>query len=272
MKGKQSSETKALNANLHNLLEMDETDPRFYNVASSTAAQWMLSNPSPLFNQYYHEYKQSVLKQCQYRDDGIATASNLDVAVQLCTWCDYGYFWNQYEATKEDILQCLEGFFLFIKPLRGDKDNDKNKRCVFFTSDDDNETKYITDRLKASLWKAGMDIDFVTSNRSIQLARHFSWHTRDGNNDFKDAFDACDLQYRINLLIWMLLGDADHVIYTVGSPYGQTACMRQGYHGQKHAFSSSRSLSRLASVSAASCGAFHSKIICCSSRRRSSSS
>jgi hypothetical protein len=184
---------------------MDETDPRFYNVASSTAAQWMLSNPSPLFNQYYHEYKQSVLKQCQYRNDGIATASNLDMAVQLCTWCDYGYFWNQYEATKEDILQCLEGFFLSIKPLRGDKDNDKNKRCVFFTSDDDNETKYITDRLKASLWKAGMDIDFVTSNRSIQLARHFSWHTRDGNNDFKDAFDACDLQYRITLLDWMLL-------------------------------------------------------------------
>jgi hypothetical protein len=98
--------------------------------------------------------------------------------------------------------------------------------CIFLTTDDEEEMKYIRDRLQSSLAKEeSLNVDkvqFVSSNMQKIFQKNkkdlnitfSSWHSAKDLHTFMNKFDARGLEYRSDLLDWMLFGEADQAIST----------------------------------------------------------
>lgn len=106
--------------------------------------------------------------------------------------------------------------------------------CVYITSDDPVEIKPMVEK-----WQ---DVDqkilkFVISQPQSQD----SWHSKDSFAEHKSNFDPKLLAQHEELIDWMIFGEADAAIYTLGSTFGRTARMRRGYVGQKYDYVVGRS-------------------------------
>ena len=212
------------------LLNMSTHDPRLYDVMSSTAAQWMLSNPSRRFQRLYDDFKAEKLSQC--------SSGHFDVAIQLRTWKDWINYYSYYEKNKACIVDCIGSVLLdVIRTIQAKSGSDTDSPpCVFFTSDSDADAAEVIDILKRRLAALSPDpvlaVEFVVSAPPTQTQaeiehsssyrpkstneNHFMWRSDFVLRTSRDSFNIHDLSKRTDLLDWMLLGDVDVAVYSGG--------------------------------------------------------
>lgn len=221
------------------ILNMSTTDPRLYDVMSTTAAQWMLSNPSPRFQRLYDDFKAEKQSQC--------SSGHFDVAIQLRTWKDWKNYYSIYVKNKECIVNCISSILLDAIhniPKKTDGGGDgggdgSSPPCVFFTSDSEADAADVINILKQRLAASSSPdsnvirvAEFIASAPPIQTKaefehsdsykpkssneNHFKWRSDFVLRTSRDSFNIHDLSKRTDLLDWMLLGDIDVGIYTVG--------------------------------------------------------
>ena len=200
-----------------NMLQLEETDMRLYDIVSSTMAKWIMQRPTPLFQRLVNERKKQVMSQCN--TDGI------HFGIQIRTWRDFDYGHGQYyEAVYADIVDCIKNWL--NKQLKDS--NLRSRACLYITSDDPVETK----RLVASLTDVNDRLTFATAVPTSQD----TWHTDESFKAGKSNFDPQNLNNHEELIDWYIFGEANAAIYTLGGTYGRTARMRRGYSSQANDF------------------------------------
>jgi hypothetical protein len=227
------------------MLNMSTTDPRLYDVMSSTAAQWMLSNPSPRFKRIYQDFKTDKLSQC--------SSGHFDFGIQIRSWVDWVSYYSFFEKNKPCIIDCIESVIVnFIETKISS--SDEHRPCIFLTSDSGPDAADIIDKLKQRFQALtpALSVDFVVSAlpqlikgeiedraayqtkiRSVN-DKPFSWRSDFVLRSTRNEFNINDLMKRTDLLDWMLLGDVDAAIYTGASTFGRSARMRGGYSAQRN--------------------------------------
>jgi hypothetical protein len=73
----------------------------------------------------------------------------------------------------------------------------------------------------------------VQSNSQFHF-RNNEWHVSTVLESHRLSYDPAQLQYRYDLLDWMLIRAARTALYTQGSTFSKTARMAVGWEGQRH--------------------------------------
>lgn len=261
---------------------MSPSDPRLYDVISSTVAEWMFSAPTPALQAAYVPYLNHIRAQCG-RGTAVSGGVDVELAVQLRTWQDVperrDYFETHRQCTYDCLLQRvlharqqvyqtmssgdrtrLRGLF---QANGGSRPAATTNMCVFVTTDNATVTKEVTRELTRMLRVVqadtarevsehiakfdsstpglddiilmnAIDITFVHSLEMV--AASAQWHSVNTIRKGRVKFDPADLSRHVELLDWIMMGDAAEAVYSRGSSYGRTARMRGGYHKQRHDF------------------------------------
>lgn len=219
------------------------SDPRLYDIISSTIAQWTLSNPSPALRKSYSSFKSNVLAGCP--------SGQLDLAVQLRTWQDVPERRDYFESHQSCTYQCILSRIKKVKKVhagmqylknavdpagriqvpRGGQRIVKNSICVFITTDNATATMKVINDLQ-KLVSRHVDSTEKNSNNTVYLEgrrgkvvfvhslNHISsdaqWHSVTAIRKSRQKFDPSELSKHTELLDWVLIGDARQAVYSRG--------------------------------------------------------
>ena len=199
------------------LLNMSSTDPRLYDVMSSTAAQWMLSKPSHRFQQIYNTFKTQKLAEC--------SSGHFDFGIQIRTWKDWTSYYSFFEKNIDCVVECIS--FIMEEKIRRKGFEVDNPPCVFITSDSKSDSESIIKKLTLRLDETfpSLNTEFVTSTTPLQTHaeiehsnsykrktendKPFSWRSDFVLRTSRQNFNIKDLSKRTDLLDWMLFGEVD---------------------------------------------------------------
>eukprot|EP00602_Paraphysomonas_sp_CaronLab_P004567 CAMPEP_0185035738 /NCGR_PEP_ID=MMETSP1103-20130426/27644_1 /TAXON_ID=36769 /ORGANISM="Paraphysomonas bandaiensis, Strain Caron Lab Isolate" /LENGTH=350 /DNA_ID=CAMNT_0027572975 /DNA_START=89 /DNA_END=1138 /DNA_ORIENTATION=+ len=187
-------------------LSISPTDARYYDMASSSVAHWMLSNPTAYFESIVRRHRDKVLHRCG------GTQSRLDVAVQIRTWADVPERREQFFTQIPCVMRCIMNLVRFVASGKGvhidtyDPDSGEAPLCIFVTTDNSTVTNDIVEYLEgiSTAIRATSSTSISPEYLNFTAPRtHVShWHSAHTIKSSQHEFSASELDSHIELLDW----------------------------------------------------------------------
>lgn len=191
-------------------------------LISHTIAQWALSDIRPSW----------IMSANKLRDGMTNASTNIDVVIQYRSWRDI------YSATKNsDTIESNFNCHLHcsLKILQIIKAKESKTLVVFITSDNFTTTQAFARHINSML--EGL---IVLTNSNLGEKFHNEWHSekivQQFRFDSRTVIGESFLSSHTELLEWILIGQANHAIYSKGSTFAATARMRKGLAGELNDF------------------------------------
>jgi hypothetical protein len=199
-------------------MKYPESNISFYDQMSAQLAEWTLSRPAKVWSSIVDEYKKATFSPCG------ANVDRADMAVQFRTWRDVAGEAATYHQVgglcheKCAAEMALHTFQRLKRPI-----------CIFITSDNETSSAQLAQNL-SSLSPGNIHAVYGAAEKNTA-----HWHSVTIVDTARwGPFDVQELRRHQELKDWMLLGEASHATYTVGSTFAITARLRAGLHQQMH--------------------------------------